>query len=140
MQTVKPYRQETACLLYTSAETLKTIKPSYHQKYTMASFASDSLGCQVVTLSQGGKAVADLLVVTNSDDIAIDHTKTHTYTYSTTVTDPAVYAGNGRKTITNTASLFSASTKLTDAAASSSFNSSMVEKTMLTRDVYKRQV
>ena len=117
-----------------TAETLKTIKPSYHQKYTMASFASDSLGCQVVTLSQGGKAVADLLVVTNSDDIAIDHTKTHTYTYSTTVTDPAVYAGNGRKTITNTASLFSASTKLTDAAASSSFNSSMVEKTMLTRE------
>lgn len=96
------------------ASVLKKLTPSYHQMYLANSFqtSNSSLKLTVHQVEKDGKAVADLLVITNTDgsgmkiggDSGIDELS---FAYKTKVTNPDIYMSNGQTSVKNTAFLYS---------------------------------
>lgn len=125
-------------LLQVTAGDLANLTPAYRQKYDATSFVGSGLKPTVYTIENAsGVAIADLLVVTESNDNGIDVSGgTRTFTFNSVVTDPAVYAANttsgSRININNTATLFSANEKLNARQATVATNSEMMLKEALT--------
>lgn len=91
-----------------------SLTPSVRQKYKPSSFSSNhGLTHTVYTLKDnGGKAIADLIVV-SEDGGTIDLSGGNkSFSFKTIVTDPAWYLSNSNNTVRNTAMLFSANNKL----------------------------
>ena len=82
-----------------------------------------------------GKAIAEVLVITGTNGIGIDHTvDNHTVEFNTMIMDPDVYAKHGSTTIYNYADLFSDGTLKASNNASKSVTSRMLRKDTLKRD------
>ncbi|HQQ89981.1 MAG TPA: hypothetical protein PLU82_07155, partial [Oscillospiraceae bacterium] len=100
----------------------------YNQKYEENSFAGSGLQIMVYPIERDGVRVADLLKITGFVMDAVN-----TFHFDTIVFNPAVFAGNSTTSVTNTATLFSANTKLNAATNSVNYPSRMLIKRMLTR-------
>jgi hypothetical protein len=100
----------------------------YNQKYEENSFAGSGLQIMVYPIERDGVRVADLLKITGFVMDAVN-----TFHFDTIVLNPAVFAGNSTTSVTNTATLFSANTKLNAATNSVNYPSRMLIKRMLTR-------
>lgn len=124
-------------LTYVSKETLEKLIPQYGygQKIKPDSFATeDELEYVVYSLTSDGKKVADLMVVTGKGKKGIPHTGANSYSYSTIICDPDIYATNRSTRILNTVSLFSGETELNSALAAKTIQSNMLAKDSLTRE------
>lgn len=123
-----------------SETTLKNITRHYNQKIDTTSFnmGSTDLEYKIHTLTIGGVAVADLLVVTGVGGISIDHTKVHNFTYKTIVTNPNFYASNDRNNIYNRAHLLSNDIELNESGSSYQISSNMLNKDILNREDAKK--
>jgi len=100
----------------------------YNQKYEDGSFAGGSLQITVYPIEQNGVRVADLLKITG---FAMD--AVNTFHFDTIILNPSIFAGNSTTSVSNTATLFSANTKLNAATGSVNYASKMLVKRMLTR-------
>ncbi len=98
----------------------------YSQKY--AGNFSGAYTANVIPVYQGGLRVADLIEVTGLDPV-----DKSTFSFDSTVLDPDVFAGNSNINVQNTATLFSAYTKVNSATGTVSFQSRMLSKNMLKR-------
>ncbi|MDD3394776.1 MAG: SpaA isopeptide-forming pilin-related protein, partial [Anaerotignum sp.] len=113
---------------------LDKLTPRFNQKYNENFTTTDGLGVTVHHLVKGGKNVADILVVTQSNGTGFDYTKSNSFSYDTLVTNPDIYASNATTTISNTATAFSGADKLNSATASRSVTSEMLKKDLMTRE------
>ncbi|QIB69343.1 hypothetical protein Ami103574_08400 [Aminipila butyrica] len=105
---------------------------SYNQRYVTNSFIGSGLKVTVHTIKDSsGKAVADVLVITQADESALDSAKAHNFTYDTLITNPDIYASNNGGTLKNTATLFSDSSVITSAEAQKTVSSDMLKKSVL---------
>ncbi|WP_018212678.1 Cna B-type domain-containing protein [Desulfitobacterium hafniense] len=113
-------------------------QPQYNQKYVNNSFeAGSDLGHVVYTLKKDdGQAVADLILVAKNGGTGIDvSSKSQTFTYTSLVTNPDIYArSKGSTAVSNTAVLYSGNTKINEATAQAACASTMLVKDMLTRE------
>lgn len=116
------------------------VRPRYGQQYVDSSFnAVPALTFEHIVIKQGGKPVADLLVVGGFDANA-----SRAFTFKTEVTDPAVFAADKNANsgseaaplVYNTAALYRDSgglVKLGEATADVRYRSSLLRKEMLQR-------
>ena len=118
-----------------TTDDLNELTAQYNQKYLPGSFTSeDGLEVHVYTLTEDSKAVADLLVITQSGGIGLDYTKANSFSFQTTVTDPDIYADNNNARLRNNATLFSNHNKKASAAASKRAYSYILKKDMMSRE------
>ncbi|MCM3262100.1 SpaA isopeptide-forming pilin-related protein [Paenibacillus lautus] len=115
--------------LLTAIRTKSTANPRYWQRYKPGSFSSaDGLTEKVYTITQDGKAVADILAVTS----LTTGEKVHTYTFNTFLTNWKHFAHNLGSNFYNQVSLFDAGTYVMGAGSNANaFNSGMLSKGML---------
>lgn len=107
------------------------LTPKYGLKYVADSYSG--LGTvKVHEIKQGGTRVADLLEITNTNGLST--TTPHILSFNTLVTDPDVFAGNKDSDVTNTASLFTGTTKLNEATGHVNFDSRTLGKELLKRE------
>jgi len=126
-------------LVYGNSITLSTVSgipadvlnsnltPQYGQKY--AGNFSGSYTVSVIPILQGGVRVADLLEITGLSTSA-----TNVFSFDSQVLNPNIFAGNTTSTLRNTATLFSASSRLNAATGSVSYTNRMLRKEMLKRE------
>lgn len=103
------------------------LTPRYGQKY--AGNFSGSYTVNVIPILQGTTQVADLLEITGLSTTALN-----TFSFDSQVVDPDIFAGNKTSTVRNTATLFSANTKLNTATGSVNYTNRMLVKGMLKRE------
>ena len=103
------------------------LTPRYNQKYA-GNFVGAGLSITVHPIEQDGKRVADLLEITG-----LSTSDLNTFTFDSQVVNPNIFAGNTTTTVTNTASLFSANTRLNAATANVNYKNSSLSKEMLRR-------
>lgn len=124
-------------------DTLKGLSPTptqtLNQRYESSSFAAvsatDDLAHVIYTLYDGADAVADVLLVAKSDGDGIDvSTNSQSFSFTTKVTNPDIYAGNTSKAIPNTAVLFSANKYINRSTAYAQYDGKMLVKDMLKRN------
>jgi len=116
---------------YPSGLNLSDLTPRYNQQYIDSSFtdtAGTGLSIAVYPLYKSGVRIADLLEITG---FALD--KDNVFTFRSLVVNPDIFAGNKSSTLYNTATLFSATTKLNQATKSLSYVSRDLSKQMLNR-------
>lgn len=82
------------------------LTPRDNQKYA-GNFVGAGLSIAVHPIEQDGEWVADLLEITGFSTIDLN-----TFTFDSQIVNPNIFAGNITTTVTNTASLFSANTRL----------------------------
>lgn len=111
-----------------SGITASSLTPSYNQKFIANSFTGSGLTYNVIPIFSGGNRVADLLEVTG-----FSTTASNSYTFETKVLNPSIVLGNKTSTVTNTASLYSNSTRIASAASNASYTSNIIEKSMIRR-------
>lgn len=119
----------------TGADVAK-LTPQFNQKYAgnFKDIKNTGLEVTVHTLTKGGKAVADVLIVTKTGGQGIDYTTTNAFSFDTLVTNPDIYASNATTDIKNTATLFSGSLLLNTSTSTKQVQSEMLKKDMLSRD------
>lgn len=111
-----------------------------NQKYLEGSFYTSgsgiNLGYIVYTLKDGdGKAVADLLVVTNPTGGGMVVSPTaQKFEFKTKVTNPQIYASNKAEKIRNEVALFSANEFVSSDHATANYDGRMLAKDMLPRN------
>nr|WP_307541018.1 DUF5979 domain-containing protein [Paenibacillus sp. W4I10] len=115
--------------LLTAIRTKNAANPRYWQQYKPDSFSSaDGLTEKVYTITQNGKAVADILSVTG----LTTGEKVHTYTFNTYLTNWKHFAHNYSTNFYNQVSLFDGGTYVMGAGSNNNaFNSGMLNKGML---------
>ncbi|UYO05523.1 carboxypeptidase regulatory-like domain-containing protein [Paenibacillus sp. PSB04] len=115
--------------LLTAIRTKNAANPRYWQRYKPDSFDSaDGLTGKVYTISQNGKAVADILSVTGFTT----GEKVYTYTFNTFLTNWKHFAHNFGNNFYNQVSLFDGGTYAMGAGSNNNaFNSGMLAKGML---------
>ncbi|MFM9280787.1 DUF7601 domain-containing protein [Paenibacillus jiagnxiensis] len=115
--------------LLTAIRTKNAANPRYWQRYKPDSFASaDGLTEKVYTISQNGKAVADILSVTGFTT----GEKVYTYTFNTFLTNWKDFAHNFGSNFYNQVSLFDDGAYAMGAGSNNNaFNSGMLTKGML---------
>lgn len=114
---------------FPSGLTPSDLTPRYDQKYVAGSLSGSGLTITVHPITQDGVRVGDLMEITGLSTSAIN-----TFTFDTQVLNPAVIAGNKSTTIWNTASLFSAHTKLNASTDDVQYISQNLAKEMLKRE------
>ncbi len=107
------------------------LTPRYGQKYVNPSFTTiaGTSSINVIEIKQGGVHVADLLEITG-----LSQTELNTFTFESQILNPDIFAGNKKSTVSNTASLFSANTRLNAATANVNYRNNMLLKEMLKRE------
>ncbi|MFB5676867.1 carboxypeptidase regulatory-like domain-containing protein [Paenibacillus terreus] len=115
--------------LLTAIRTKNAANPRYWQRYKPDSFASaDGLTDKVYTISQNGKAVADILSVTGFTT----GEKVYTYTFNTFLTNWRHFAHNFGSNFYNQVSLFDDGAYVMGTGSNNNaFNSGMLTKGML---------
>ncbi|MGC6589393.1 DUF7601 domain-containing protein [Paenibacillus sp. Dod16] len=115
--------------LLTAIRTKSTANPRYWQRYKPDSFSSaDGLTEKVYTITQDGKAIADILAVTG----LTTGEKVHTYTFNTFLTNWKHFAHNLGSNFHNQVSLFDSGIYVMGAGSNANaFNSGMLSKGML---------
>lgn len=108
---------------------LSDLTPQFNQRYESWGSGSAGLSPSVTPLTVGGEAVADLLVVSG-----LSNNTVNTFTFTSQILDPDIFAGNGRHDVPNTATLYSGSTRLNEATATVDYNGTSLKKSMLHRD------
>ncbi len=105
------------------------LTPRYGQKYVEGSFVGSGLTVDPIAITDGsGVQVADLLKITGFPQAGWS-----SFTFKTLVLDPNIFAGNKQQNVSNTATLFSGTTKLNHATATVPYTSTMLAKEMLKR-------
>lgn len=102
------------------------LTPRYGQKY--AESFSGLYTVNLIPITQGGVRVADLLEITGLSTSAAN-----TFGFDSQVLDPNIFAGNKTSAIRNTATLFSANSRLNAATGSVNYTNRMLRKAMLDR-------
>lgn len=107
------------------------LTPRFGQKYAGDFVVSGAAGntVTVIPIMQGATRVADLLEITNLSTTAVN-----TFSFDSQVVDPNIFAGNKDSNVLNTATLFSATTKLNAATATVSYTNRMLRKELLKRE------
>ena len=101
----------------------------YGQKYIDNFSGNGSLTVTSIAIMQGGVQVGDLLEITG-----LSTTTVNSFSFDSQVVDPDIFAGNKTSTVSNTATLFSANTKLNQATVNVDYTNSMLQKAMLKRE------
>lgn len=103
-----------ADLTTVSKEDVKSLIPSYNQRYVMDSFAPGADSDAVLTLhhiKKNGTVIADVLVVTKADFDGLDvSAKDQSFSYKSQITNPNIYMSNNNiigNSVKNTAVLYS---------------------------------
>lgn len=104
------------------------LTPRYGQKYASNFVGSTGLVENVIGIFQGATRVADLIEVTG-----LSTTDVNTFSFDSQVVNPNIFAGNTTTNVSNTATLFSGTTRLNAATGTVSFVNRMLDKRMLNR-------
>lgn len=99
----------------------------YGQKY--AGNFSGAFTVNIIPIFQDGERVADLVEISG-----LSTTVANTFKFDSQVVDPDIFAGNETKTVSNTATLFSANTKLNAATNSVKYKNQLLLKGLLSRE------
>lgn len=120
---------------HVSNTNFSSLTPSYNQKYKVGSYTSgDGLVAKIYTIKDGVTPIADLIVVTKAGPDGIDVSGgSQSFSFESIVTNPAIYAKNGRTTVRNYSSLFSANTYINRDNAHVNYSSNILVKDMFTR-------
>ncbi|MEA5011188.1 MAG: DUF5979 domain-containing protein [Angelakisella sp.] len=102
------------------------LAPQYGQKY--AGNFSGEYTVNVIPVMQGATQVADLIEI-----IGLSTSTSNTFSFDSQIVNPNIFAGNKTSTVRNTATLFSASTRLNAAVGSVNYTNRMLSKEMLKR-------
>lgn len=111
------------------------LTPGYNQKYidtfsgTNPDDGTTPFTITVHPIEQNGERVADLLEITGLSTSA-----PNTFTFDSLVVNPDLFAGNKTSQVWNTATLFSADTKLNAAISQVAYPSHMLAKELLKRE------
>lgn len=106
------------------------LTPRYDQKYAGGFATASGLGSlNVIAIEQGGERVADLLEFSG-----LSTTVPNSFSFDSLIVNPDIYAGNKTSQVSNTATLFSGTTRLNAGPANVSYNSNLLAKELLTRD------
>lgn len=108
--------------------TPSSLTASYSQKFIPGSFTGSGQTYNVIPILSGGNRVADLLEVTGFSTAALN-----SYSFETKIVNPAIVLGNKTSSVTNTATLFSNTTKIGSAARSVNYVSNVLEKSVIKR-------
>jgi uncharacterized surface anchored protein len=104
------------------------LTPQYGQKYA-GNYSGGTTAVNVIPVEKDGVRVADLLEITG-----LSTTAPNTFTFDSQVVDPDLFAGNKTSAVWNTATLFSAATKLNATTGHVNYPSKMLLKGLLERE------
>jgi len=104
------------------------LTPRYGQKYVNNFSGSVGLVENVIGIFQGSIRVADLIEVTG-----LSTTEINSFSFDSQVVNPNIFAGNTTTNVSNTATLFSGTTRLNAATGTVSYVNRMLDKRMLNR-------
>ncbi len=115
-----------------SADILGNLTPRFDQTYIDASFLGSGLTPTVIPVMKGTERVGDLLMVEGFPS-NVSVSTDYTFTFKTRILNPKLFAGNGNKSVTNEASLFSRTKELDFSNNTVTWTSNTMKKEMLKR-------